>query len=159
MHIFIMLITSVQSFKLIACKPWEELITQTCYPTWNSEANLKIVLRKKCRYFVKNYFFVCKNSHAHLQYIHNKYAGFQNVPLKTVRGVDYTNSIPYNAKSCLKWLSWKVCNSVKSNLVPLILAPPKSHMHIFNMSTTGMQGFKKGSLKTVGGVDYTKSIQ
>ena len=27
MHIIIMLITSVQSFKLIACKPWEELIT------------------------------------------------------------------------------------------------------------------------------------
>ena len=33
---------------------------------------------------------------------HNKYAWFQNDPLKTVRGVDYTNSIPYNAKSCLK---------------------------------------------------------
>ena len=43
MHIFIMLITSVQSFKLIAWKPWEELITQTCYPTL--KATLKIVLK------------------------------------------------------------------------------------------------------------------
>ena len=111
MHIFHMLITSVKSFKLIACKPWEELITQTCYPTL--KANLKIVLSRKCRNFVKNYFFVCKNSHAHLQYIHNKYAWFQNDPLKTVRKVDYTNSIPYNAKSCLKLLSLKGCDSVK----------------------------------------------
>ena len=60
-------------------------------------------------------FFVCKNSHAYLQYIRNKYAWFQNDPLKTVRGIDYTNSIPYNAKSCLKWLSSKGCNSVKIN--------------------------------------------
>ena len=52
MHIFIMLITSVQSFKLIACKPWEELIMQTSYPTL--KANLKIVLSWKCRNFVKN---------------------------------------------------------------------------------------------------------
>ena len=41
-YFFIMLITSVQSFKLIACELWEELITQTCYPTL--KANLKIVL-------------------------------------------------------------------------------------------------------------------
>ena len=113
MHIFIMLITPGQSFKLIACKPWEEFITQTCYPTM--KANLKIGLSRKCRNFVNNYFFACKNSHAHFQYIYNKYARFQKDPLKTVRGVDYTNSIPYNAKSCLKWLSSKGCNSVKIN--------------------------------------------
>ena len=103
MHIFHMLIMSVQSFKLIAWKPRKELITQTCYPML--KANLIIVWSRKCPNFVKNYFFVCKNSHAHLQYIHNKNARFQNGPLKTVRQVDYTNSIPYNAKSCLKWLS------------------------------------------------------
>ena len=99
MHIFIMLITPVQSFKLIACKLWEKLITRTCNPTL--KANLKIVFSRKSRNFVKKYFFVCKNSHAHLQYIH-KYARFQNDPLKTVRGVEYTNLIPYNAKNCLK---------------------------------------------------------
>ena len=92
-------IAFVQSFKLIA-KPWEELITQTCYPML--KYNLKIALSRKCRNFVKNYFFVCKNSHAHFQYIHNKYLWFQNDPLKTVRGVDYTIYIPNNAKSCLK---------------------------------------------------------
>ena len=89
MHIFIMLITSVQSFKLIACKPWEELITQICYPTL--KANLKIVLNKNAVILSKMIFFVCKKLHAHFQYIHNKYAWFQNDPLKTVRGVDYTN--------------------------------------------------------------------
>ena len=113
MHIFIMLITYVKSFKLIACKPWEELITQTCYLTL--KAHLKTVLSRKCLNFDKTNFFVCKNSHAHFQYIHNKYAWFQNDPLKTVRGVDYTNYIPYNAKSCLKWLSSKGCNSDKIN--------------------------------------------
>ena len=41
MHIFNMLIISVQSFKLIAWKLWEELITQTCYPIL--KPNLKIV--------------------------------------------------------------------------------------------------------------------
>ena len=50
-----------------------------------------------------------------MQSFHNRYARFQNDPLKTVRGVDYTYSIPYNAKSCLKWLSSKGCNSVKIN--------------------------------------------
>ena len=80
-----MLIKSVQSFKLVACKFWEELITQTCYPTL--KANLKNFLSRKCRSFVKNCYFIRKNSHSHLQYIHNEYAWFQNDPLKTVRGV------------------------------------------------------------------------
>ena len=137
MHIFIMLITSFQSFKLIACTPWEELITQTCYPTL--KANLKIVLSLKCHNFVKNYFFICKTSHAHFLYIHNKYARFQTDPLKTVRAVDHTNSIPNNAKSCQKWLSSKGCNSVKINFSSI----KNPHAHIFNMSTTCMQGFKK----------------
>ena len=114
-----MLISSMQSFKLIAYKPWEELITQTCYSTL--KANLKIVLSRKCLNFVKNYFFVCKNSHAYLLYIHNKYACFQNDPLKTVREVDYTNHIPYNAKSCLNDYVRKAVILSK-----LILAPPKT---------------------------------
>ena len=58
MHIFNMLITSVKSFKLIACKPWEELITQTCYPTL--KAKLKIVLSRKCPNFVKIFFSSAK---------------------------------------------------------------------------------------------------
>ena len=41
MHIFNMLITCVQSFKLIAWKLWEELITQTCYSIL--KPNLKIL--------------------------------------------------------------------------------------------------------------------
>ena len=41
MHIFNMLIISVQSFKLIALKLREQSITQTCYPIL--KPNLKIV--------------------------------------------------------------------------------------------------------------------
>ena len=162
MHIFNMLIISVQSFKLIAWKLWEELITQTCYPIL--KPNLKIVqvqiealpenyLSPKCRNFVKNYFFPCKNSHAHLQYIHNKCAWFQNDPLKTVRGVDYTNSIPHNAKSCLKWLSSKGCNSVKINSSST--KNPHAHLqYVLNRYAW----FQKDPFKTVGVVDYTNYI-
>ena len=161
MHIFNMLITSVHSFKLITWKLWEELITQTCYPIL--KPNLKLATpywsltwklsSPKCHNFVKNYFFVCKNSHAHLHYIHNKYARFQNDPLKTVGGVDYTNSIPYNAKSCLKWLSSKGCNSVK--IISSSTKNPHAHLqYVHNRYAR----FQKDPLKTVGGVDYTNSI-
>ena len=171
MHIFSMLITFVQCFKLIAWKHWEELITQTCYPTL--KANLKTVLSRKCRDFVKNYLFACKTSYAHFQYIRNKYAQFQNQPLKTVSGFDYTNSIPYNAKSCLKcpftvyytnsipynsksclkWLSSKGCNSVK--IISSSTKNPHAHFqHVHNRYAK----FQKDPLKTVGGVDYTNSI-
>ena len=46
MHIFNMLITSVQSFKLITWKLWEELITQTCYPIL--KPNLKLATQYWC---------------------------------------------------------------------------------------------------------------
>ena len=35
-----------------------------------------------------------KTPHAHFQNVHIRYARFQKDPLKTVRVVDYTNSIP-----------------------------------------------------------------
>ena len=41
MHIFNMLLIAVQSFKSIACKPWEELITQSYYLLL--KASLKIM--------------------------------------------------------------------------------------------------------------------
>ena len=112
-----------------------------------------IALSPKCRNFVKNYFFACKNSHAHLQYIHNKFAWFQNDPLKTVRVVDYTNSIPYNAKSCKKWLSSKGCNSVKINSS----STKNPHAYLQYVHNRYAK-FQKDPLKTVGGVDYTNSI-
>ena len=146
-HIFNMLITSVQSFKLIAWKLWEELITQTCHPilkpnlkifqvqnavhlskmmfllakshmhifnmlitsvkvsnwllensgrswlhklatpywslTWKFskyklKPNLKIVQVQNAVILSKNIFSPEKNSHAHLQYIHNMCAWFRN---------------------------------------------------------------------------------
>ena len=94
-----------------------------------------------------------KNPHAHLQYVHNMYARFEKDPLKTVGEVDYTNSIPYNAKICLKWLSSKGRNSVKINLRSN--KNPHAHLqYVHNMYAR----FEKDPLKTVGEVDYTNSI-
>ena len=45
---------------------------------------------QNCSNFVKNYIFVSKKTHAHLQYTFNSCAKFQNECLKTLRGVDYT---------------------------------------------------------------------
>ena len=103
--------------------------------TYNAESCLRWLSSKGCNSIKINSSSI-KKPHAHFQYVNNKYARFQSDPLKTVRGVDYTNSIPYNAKCCLKWLSSICCNAV-------VLASSKTQMHIFNMSTTGMQGFKK----------------
>ena len=44
----------------------------------------------KLQFFVKNYIFVCKIKHAHLQYAFNSCAKFQNECLKILRAVDYT---------------------------------------------------------------------
>ena len=75
MHIFNMLITFVHSFKLIAWKLWEELITQTCYPIL--KPNLKKLatqywsltwrncLSPKHSNSVENYFLLAK-SHMHI---------------------------------------------------------------------------------------------
>ena len=41
-----------------------------------------------------------KTPHAHFQYVHIRYARFQKDPLKTVRVVDYTNSIPVKCDEC-----------------------------------------------------------
>ena len=61
---------------------------------------------------------------------------FQKDPFEIVREVDYTNSIPYNAKP--KYISLKGCNSVKNNFIAT-----KTPNHIFIMSTKSTQGFKK----------------
>ena len=63
MHIFNMLKTSVQSFKLIAWKLWAELITQTCYPIL--KPNLKIVYVQNAVILSKIIFLSAK-SHMHI---------------------------------------------------------------------------------------------
>ena len=112
MHIFIMLMTSVQSFKLTACKPWEELITQTCSPTL--KANLKIVLSRKCRNFVKKFFrlqkFTCTFSIYPQQVCMVSKCFIENCKRSWFHKL---HTLQW--KSCLKWLSSKGCNSVKIN--------------------------------------------
>ena len=73
---FNMLISSVQSFKLIAWKPG-----RSCLHNPILVAKLKIVS------FVKDYFFVCPNSHAHFQYAYHICAKFQTDCLKTLGGL------------------------------------------------------------------------
>ena len=57
------------------------------------ETNVRNV-SQNCSNFVKNYIFVCKKTHAHLQYAFNSCAKFQNKCLKTLRGVDYAILLP-----------------------------------------------------------------
>ena len=104
MHMFNMLITYVQNFKLIACKPCEEFQIG-CLETLGGvdytnllphiEAKPKNCLSPKCRNFVKNNFRPCLKSHARLHYAYNIGAKFQIDCLQTLGGVDYTNLLPY----------------------------------------------------------------
>ena len=70
----------------------------------NAKKLPKMTSNIKCSNSLKINSRAIKN-HAHthcMHYIHNQYAGLQKEPLKTVEGVDYTNSIPSYAKMCLK---------------------------------------------------------
>ena len=78
-------------------------------------------------------------------------AKFEKHSLKTVRVVDYTNSIPYSAKKLPKCL--KGCNSVKINSSSI--ENPHAHLQYVNKMSAKL---KKHDLKTVGGADYTNSI-
>ena len=81
------------------------------------------------------------------------YASFEKDSLKTVGGIGYTNSIPYNATISLKRLSSKGRNSVKINSSSIKnLHAQLQYVH--NMYTK----CETDPLKTVGGVDYTNSI-
>ena len=144
--------TCMQSLKKIHWKLWEELITQTLYIPFNAKICLKWLSSKGCN-SVKINSSSIKNPQAHLQYVPNLYAKFEKDPLKTVRGFDYTNSIPYNAKICLKWLSSKGRNSVKIN------SRSNKNPHAYLQYVPIMYArFEKDPLKAVGEVDYTNSI-
>ena len=134
MHIFSVSTICLQSLKNIHKKLLEELNTQTPYP-YNAKYCLKWLSSEGCQ-SVKINSSSIKNPQAHLQYVHNKSAKFENIG--NCGEVDYTNCIPYSAKISLN--DW-----VQKAVIPseLILHPSKTHMPIFIMSTTSMQGFKK----------------
>ena len=93
MHIFNMRITSVQSFKLVAWKLLEELITQTCYPIL--KPNLKIVQVQNAVILSKIIFLLAKN-HMHIfimlinmhNFVYNIFAKYQIDCLQILGGVD-----------------------------------------------------------------------
>ena len=140
-----------QGLKKIHWKLWEQ-VDNTSSILYNPKICLKW-LSSKGRNIVKINFSSIKNPHVHFQYVPNMYAKFEKDPLKTVGGVDYTNSIPYNTKICLKWLSSEGRNSVKINFSSI--KNPHAHLqYVHNMYAK----FEKDPLKTEGGVDYTNSI-
>ena len=55
-------------------------------------------LSLKGRNSVKIHSSLIQNPFAYIQYVHNMSAKFEKHSLKTVRGVDYTNSTLYSAK-------------------------------------------------------------
>ena len=80
-------------------------------------------------------------------------AKFEKHLLKTVRGVDYTNSIPYSAKSCKNDYVQKAVTSLKINY--RAIKNPHADLHYVHNK---FARFQKDPLKTVGRVDYTNSI-
>ena len=54
----------------------------------------------KGRNSIKIHFSSIQNPQAYFQYVPNMSAKFEKYSLKTLRGVDYTNTIPYTAKNC-----------------------------------------------------------
>ena len=80
-------------------------------------------------------------------------AEFEKHSLKTVRKVDYTNPIPYNAKSCQNDQVQKTINSLKIN--SSAIKNPHAHFHYVHNKYAR---FQKDPLKTVEEVDYTNFI-
>ena len=109
MHIFIMSTTSLHawlqkdSLKTVGGIDYTNSIPYSMTNGWMDKINSSSI----------------KNPHAHLQYVHSKYARFQTDPLKTVRAAYYTNYIAYNAKNCVKLPSLKGHNSVKINSISI----------------------------------------
>ena len=215
-----MLITSVQSFKLIAWKLWEDLITQTCYPILKH--NLKIVFVENA-IILSNIIFLLVKSHMHIfnmlmckvsnwllenpgrSWLHklttlcwrltsklskSKMPWFcqklffdlqkftctsstypQHVCMVSKWSIENCKkswlhklhtpqckklpTMTYNASSCLRWLSSKGCNSVKINSSSI--KKPHAHAH-FQYVHNKYARFQNDPLKTVRGVDYTNSI-
>ena len=86
--------------------------------TFNQSRDLCLKCQSQtCSNFVRNYIFVCKETHAHLQYAFNSCAKFQNECLKTLRGVDYPILLPLTETQPENCLSPKCRNFVKNNFL------------------------------------------
>ena len=91
--------------------------------------------------------------HIHFfHYNHNKYTRFHKDPLKTVREVNYTKSIPDNTKIAKNELVQKVRNSLKIN--SRAIKNPHAHFIIATSHNKSVR-FQKDPLINVGEVDYT----
>ena len=102
------------------------------------KGNHKIVSVEKCCNLVKNYFFSCEKSHAHVKCACNICATLQIDCLKTLRRVDYTNLLPNIEAQPQNCLSSKRRNIFQE----LFFLLKKSHTHMFNMLVTYVQSFK-----------------
>ena len=134
MHIFNMLLIAVQSFKMNAWKPWEELITQSYYLLL--KPNLKIVWVQNAVILSRTIFLPAKS---HMRILN-----------MLVRSVQSFKMIAWN--SCEKLITQTCYPILKPNLKrigvqnavilsKMIFLPAKSHMHIFNMFIAPVQSF------------------
>ena len=75
---------------------WTKIVTTMSRlpASWLDKNCLKWLSSKGRNSLIIKFSYIKKSTCAHLHYVHNKYARFQKDPLKTVGGVDYTNSIP-----------------------------------------------------------------
>ena len=81
------------------------------------------------------------------------FAKFEKHSLKTVRRIDYTNSIPYSAKKAAKKTKFK--RPQFSQIIYRAIKNPPAYLHYVHNKYAR---FQKDTLKTVGGVDYTNYI-
>ena len=144
MHIFNMLITSVQSSKLIAWILWEELITQTCYPIL--KPNLKIVYVKNAVIVSKMIFFPAKCTSSIAYNICEKFIWklWEELIKQTCYPI---------LKPNLKIEKKKYRNFVKNDF----LACQKSYAHL-HYSYNICAKFQIDCWQSLGGVDYTKLL-
>ena len=84
-----MIVTYMQSIKMVHWRLSEELISQSIHysPLFSMCSGLELA---KLKEFIKNYIFIIKLPNAHFQYVCNIHAKYQRDTPKTLGGVDFT---------------------------------------------------------------------
>ena len=104
MHIFNISVTYMQSIKRIHWRLSDELISQSLHyqPLFNMCSGRELAKFKCCK-FIKYYFLTIKHSHAHLQYVCNIHATYQNNTPKPLEGVDFKK---YELSAITLYVQW-----------------------------------------------------
>jgi CDP-diacylglycerol pyrophosphatase len=138
MHIFNVSVTTVQSLKNVNLKVWEELITQsvchlfkTCWK--NNYVQLHVNLSKNVTTLPKIHMHIFNVSITTME-------GLKIVSLKVLEEL-ITQCVCHLFKTCRKNNYFPLHVNFSKNVRTL----PKSHMQIFNVSISSVQGLKSVS--------------